>query len=159
MTWRDGEIADIAIKPINVFHDQRGWLSEIFRSDELPASIIPAMAYISVTRPGMARGPHVHVKQTDIFCFMGPGGLEIRMWDNRSESATYGIRQTLTASGTNRFILILPPGIVHGYRNISQEDSMIINCPNMLYAGRGRKEMIDEIRYENMENPPFDMGK
>jgi hypothetical protein len=29
------------------------------------------MAYISVTEPNVQRGPHEHVDQADLFCFIG----------------------------------------------------------------------------------------
>jgi hypothetical protein len=32
---------------------------------------------------------------------------------------------------------------------------MVINCANRLYKGPGRKEDVDEIRYENDPECPF----
>jgi len=31
----------------------------------------------------------------------------------------------------------------------------VINCPNRLYAGAGRKEEVDEIRHENSDESIF----
>jgi dTDP-4-dehydrorhamnose 3,5-epimerase len=44
--------------------------------------------------------------------------------------------------------LIVPPGVVHAYKNIGTEPGLIFNCPNRLYKGPGRKEQVDEIRHE-----------
>ena len=44
---------------------------KVYREDELPAEQQPAMAYVSETLPGVARGPHEHVDQTDSFAFSG----------------------------------------------------------------------------------------
>jgi dTDP-4-dehydrorhamnose 3,5-epimerase len=53
----------------------------------------------------------------------------------------------------NPISLIVPPGVVHGYKNISQEvDSMVINYPDKLYRGRDKKEEVDEIRHEDKED-------
>ena len=52
-------------------------------------------------------------------------------------------------------ILIVPPGVVHAYRNISKEPGVVFNCPNRLYAGPGRKEPVDEIRHERDAETKF----
>jgi dTDP-4-dehydrorhamnose 3,5-epimerase len=49
----------------------------------------------------------------------------------------------------NPTAIIVPKGIVHGYRNIGDVDGMVINCPNRLYMGLNRSEPVDEIRHED----------
>jgi dTDP-4-dehydrorhamnose 3,5-epimerase len=46
--------------------------------------------------------------------------------------------------------VIVPKGVVHAYKNISQtQKGVVINFPNRLYMGEGKKEPVDEIRHEN----------
>jgi dTDP-4-dehydrorhamnose 3,5-epimerase len=45
--------------------------------------------------------------------------------------------------------LIVPPGIVHAYKNVGGKNGLVINAANKLFAGKMKKEQIDEIRYEN----------
>jgi dTDP-4-dehydrorhamnose 3,5-epimerase len=45
--------------------------------------------------------------------------------------------------------VVIPKGVVHGYKNIGAVDGMVINCPNRLYMGEGKREPIDEIRHED----------
>jgi dTDP-4-dehydrorhamnose 3,5-epimerase len=66
---RDGEIEGIIIKEFRQFDDNRGWLAELFRSDD-PGEYRPEMGYVSLTYPGIVRGPHEHMEQTDYFCFL-----------------------------------------------------------------------------------------
>jgi dTDP-4-dehydrorhamnose 3,5-epimerase len=47
--------------------------------------------------------------------------------------------------------VLIPPGVVHAYKNIGGKIGMVVNCPNKLFAGRNRKEPVDEIRHE--DNP------
>jgi dTDP-4-dehydrorhamnose 3,5-epimerase len=155
LKWTNGTIRDVVIKPINKASDSRGWLSELYRNDDVTPDLMPAMGYISITIPGIARGPHEHITQTDTFCFPGPGIFRITLWDRRSSSPTFGTMQTLEAGESNPCTLIVPPGIVHGYRNISNTDAMVLNFPNRLYRGPGKKEEVDEIRYENDPNHEF----
>jgi dTDP-4-dehydrorhamnose 3,5-epimerase len=46
----------------------------------------------------------------------------------------------------------VPPGVVHGYINISDRDGMVLNYPDKLYKGWGKKEEVDEIRHEDKED-------
>ena len=54
---------------------KRGYLFETFREDTLPDRFKPVMNYVPFTKPGIARGPHEHLKQVDVFCFIGPGSF------------------------------------------------------------------------------------
>ncbi|HUF11026.1 MAG TPA: hypothetical protein VMO47_17020, partial [Rhodothermales bacterium] len=57
----------------------------------------------------------------------------------------------------NPAAVIVPPGVVHAYRNVSEGDAMIFNCPNRLYGGWGRAEEVDEIRHEDREDDLYRM--
>jgi len=153
MQFKKGKIEGVIIEQLTKFSDDRGYLVETFRIDNLPSKLRPVMSYVSYTKPGIARGPHEHMEQTDIFCFMGPGNFKIRLWDNRKEYESYGNFMELIGGKDNPIILIVPPGIVHGYKNISEDElGMVINYPDKLYQGWGKKEKVDEIRHEVKED-------
>jgi dTDP-4-dehydrorhamnose 3,5-epimerase len=155
--FHSGPIDGVTIRPLKRFDDARGWLIEFFREDELDPAIRPAMGYLSQTLPGVARGPHEHRHQTDYFAFVGPGDFKLYLWDARPDSPTAGHRQTLIAGQSNAQAVIVPPGVVHAYRNVSQVPGLVFNCPNRLYAGRGRQEPVDEIRHEDLAGSPFQL--
>jgi dTDP-4-dehydrorhamnose 3,5-epimerase len=152
MKFKDGEIEGVIIRGLNKHVDNRGFLIEIFREDELPDSLLPEMSYISYTKPGIARGPHEHKEQTDIFCFIGPGSFRVNLWDNRGNSATYGNCMEVIGGENNLITVIVPPGVVHGYKNISKDYGMVLNYPDKLYKGWDKKEEVDEIRHEDKED-------
>lgn len=133
--------------------DARGWLMELYRADLLDSAGIadaqPVMAYLSMTKPGFARGPHEHREQTDFFAFDGPSDFEVTLWDNRAESPTFGRRETLLLGASKPATLVIPPGIVHAYRNVGRVEGWVLNFPNRLYRGPGRREPVDEIRHED----------
>lgn len=71
-------IRGINIKELKKNEDARGWLAEIYREDDPEYSgFRPSMSYISVTKPGVARGPHEHKEQSDLFVFLGPGKFRL----------------------------------------------------------------------------------
>lgn len=153
----DKSIQDVVVYELKKYADDRGWLAELFRHDELDAEFYPAMSYVSFTKPGVARGPHEHVDQADLFCFIGPSDFKMRMWDNREDSPTYGNRMTFIVGASDAKAIVVPKGVVHGYKNIGEVDGMVINCPNRLYMGEGKREPIDEIRHEDDPETIFRM--
>jgi len=153
--FQDGPIHDVRVRPLKLHRDARGWLAELFRHDELPAELFPAMAYVSVTEPSITRGPHEHVQQTDHFAFLGPGDFEIVLWDARPTSPTFRHRWKLRAGESAPQTVVIPPGVVHAYRNVSAVPGWVWNAPNRLFAGPGKKEPVDEIRHENDPNSPY----
>lgn len=138
----------VIIKKLKRNKDSRGWLVETFRKDELDAKTFPAMSYVSMTKPGVVRGPHEHAKQTDIFVFIGPGNFELHLWDNRKKSSDFGKSWKKRFGESNPTLVVVPPGVVHGYKNISKKEAWCLNFPNKLYAGKNKKEIVDEIRHE-----------
>jgi dTDP-4-dehydrorhamnose 3,5-epimerase len=155
MEFHQGPIDGVIWKPLSKYEDARGWLCELYRNDEIPEACQPVMAYISQTNPGIARGPHEHREQTDYFCFLGPGNFKVYMWDNRTSSSTHGAYSTKVVGEDNPMAVIVPPGVVHAYRNLGPGPGIVFNCPNQLFKGHGRKEPVDEIRHENMPQSPF----
>jgi len=140
----------VLIKQVLLYKDQRGWLAELIREDE--SEITPAMVYISMTRPGLARGPHEHKQQTDLFCFVGK--FRFYLWDNRQNSSTY-MEKKIVDTDDIPTIAVIPPGVVHAYKNIGNADGLVINLPDKLYKGWGKTETVDEIRHEGDPRSPF----
>jgi dTDP-4-dehydrorhamnose 3,5-epimerase len=156
-SFRDGEIKGVIVRKLVRNLDSRGWLAELFRSDELDQEFFPAMSYISATTPGVTRGPHEHWDQADFFCFIGPSNFKLRVWDNRKDSETFLCRDTIVVGQDNPASVIIPAGVVHAYQNVGDVDGIVINCPNRLYRGTGGKEEVDEIRHENDGDTAFRM--
>ena len=153
--FKKGKIHDVVVRPLAKFLDERGWLAELFREDEIDAAVMPAMAYVSMTQPGVARGPHEHAEQTDYFCFIGPSNFKVYLWDAREDSPTRGVKQVVYSGVDNPMMMIVPPGVVHAYKNIGTDNGIVFNAPNRLYAGSGKKIPVDEIRHEETAGSHF----
>ncbi len=155
MTFTPGPIEGIIWKPLKKFHDDRGWLCELFRHDEMPGEYHPVMAYASVTQPGIARGPHEHVDQADYFAFFGPSNFKMYLWDNRPQSKTYRNVETRIVGDDQPMALIVPVGVVHAYKCVGTVPGLVFNGPNRLYKGPGKKDPVDEIRHEDVKDSPY----
>jgi dTDP-4-dehydrorhamnose 3,5-epimerase len=150
VSFREGEISGVVVQTLIEHTDRRGSLVQTFRIDSLPEGVTPVMSYVSYTEPGVGRGPHEHIEQTDMFAFIGPGSYELYLCDNRKESKTYKNRKRIIVGERNPVLVVVPPGVVHGYRNISDgKRGMVINYPDRLYRGWGQEGEVDEIRHED----------
>ena len=155
--FKKGPIEGVEVRKIKKFVDERGWLAELFRVDELTPKLMPAMCYASISRPGVQRGPHEHVDQTDWFCFLGPSNFLVALWDNRPSSPTYNNQMKMVVGEDDPTVVIVPEGVVHGYRNVGGKDGLVTNLPNRLFMGEKRREPIDELRHEDDPNTIFRM--
>lgn len=149
------KIDGVVINSIPKNEDNRGFLFELFRDDELKSEHQPVMAYVSWTKPNVTRGPHEHHDQTDLFCFVGPGDFELHLWDNRPCTVAELSHEVHLVGESNPVSVIVPPGVVHGYKCVSEKDGLVFNAPNQLYAGPGKKYPVDEIRHEHEHDPKF----
>jgi dTDP-4-dehydrorhamnose 3,5-epimerase len=147
---------------LDSYHDGRGSLLEFWRGDEMDdlrglgvLPMEPHMGYMSWTRVGKVRGPHEHKQQTDLFVFAGPGTFNVYLWDNSRR--TPGKCVVITTGETSPKAVVVPPGVVHGYRCrwAGGAGGLVINLPNSLYKGKDKQEPVDEIRHENDAASPF----
>jgi dTDP-4-dehydrorhamnose 3,5-epimerase len=147
------EVKGVVFFDLEFNRDARGSIVEMFRNDLLDEVNFPKMTYMIHTLPGVVRGPHEHIHQSDFLCFMGPGDFELILWE---KSGTYPFRpyDERHVVGENRPVaVIIPPGVVHAFKNISDRPGVVYNAPNRLFEGPGRCYPVDEVRHE--ESPDF----
>lgn len=148
-SFKRGAIQGVTVRDLKKYVDERGWLAELFRHDDLEEEFYPQMAYVSQSEPGVQRGPHEHVDQADLFCFIGPSNFKMRLWDNRPDSETYRNVMTLFVGQDNPKAVLVPKGVVHVYRNVGHNIGIVLNFPNRLFMGENRSQEVDEIRHED----------
>lgn len=144
--FKNKKINDVKIKELDKFSDKRGYLQEIFRSDEFEDYLFPKMSYVSKTYKDVLRGPHEHRTQCDHFLCV-QGKFEFFLWDNREESDTFYHKMNFIVDENNLKLITVPSGVVHAYKAI--DEGLMFNFPNQLYAGNNKEEEVDEIRHED----------
>lgn len=150
--YNKSNIDGVKVIGLSPQRDERGWLIEGFRKDSIDVN--PEMMYASLTYPKETRGPHEHVKQTDVFVFVGPGLFELKLWKKIDGIIRHEIHICGDGMPT---LVIIPPGVIHGYRNISDKSGLVINMPDKLYRGHMKSEEVDEIRHEINPNSEYRM--
>jgi dTDP-4-dehydrorhamnose 3,5-epimerase len=178
---KKGKIHDAFSWAPPLFEDDRGQLVETWRRDDpnlAAAGFKAEMSYISWTLPGFVRGFHVHPGlagqyrladrepkgklfdqvggQRDCFLFLD-GTYRLVLFDARLHSPSFGCLQQFFVGQNNRLTILVPSGVWHAYKNVGHSRAMVLNFPDALYRGEGRKQEIDELR-EGSSTPFFDFN-
>lgn len=150
----DRRIEGVAFKPLRLVRDARGWLVEILRADD-PDFRRFGQAYVTVARPGVVKAWHSHRVQTDHFAVIA-GEARIALYDGRDDSPTRGNVVELVASEENPVLVIIPPGVYHGFRSTRDAPAYVLNIPTELYD----YDKPDELR-RPYDDPaiPYDWGE
>ncbi|MDH7482318.1 MAG: dTDP-4-dehydrorhamnose 3,5-epimerase family protein [Armatimonadota bacterium] len=124
-------IYGVKIKKLQPHADERGCLTEILRSDEEIFEKF-GQIYVSLNYPGVIRAWHYHKKQDDFWAVV-KGMIKAVMYDSREDSPTKGEIQEVFMGEQNPVLLRIPVGVMHGYKTIGTESSLLINLPTMPY--------------------------
>ena len=124
-------IEGVAVKQLARHADQRGYLMELLRSDD-PIFSKFGQCYVSMNYPGVVRAWHWHEKQDDFFVVV-KGMIRVGLYDQREGSATQGEVNNFYLGENSTILVKIPVGVVHGYKTIGMEPSLLINFPSEAY--------------------------
>lgn len=133
--------------------DDRGYFLEVMRMGQgLPADYAPATTQVScaLSYPGTIKAFHYHQYQTD-FWVPAMGMFQVALVDLRRDSHTFGLRNTLYVGSLRPWHILIPPGVGHGYKVISQDAAMLVYVTNQIYnpSDEGRIPYNDpQIQYD-----------
>jgi dTDP-4-dehydrorhamnose 3,5-epimerase len=135
-------ISGVVIEPHQVWPDDRGYFMEVLRLGRGLASTFPAESTqisAALSYPGTVKAFHFHQQQTDLWSPV-TGMLQVALADLRSDSPTFGARNTLYIGTLRPWQLAIPPGVAHGYKVIGTEGALLVYATNRFYdpADEGR---------------------
>jgi dTDP-4-dehydrorhamnose 3,5-epimerase len=144
-------IAGVKTKVLRPIPDERGWLMEILRRDE--TELLPAFGqvYVSATYPGVVKAWHYHKKQVDNFVCVA-GMVKLVLVDTREDSPTQNMVNEFFIGSLNPMLVQVPNLVYHGWKNIGQEPSLVVNVPSEPYD----RDAPDEYRLEPHGTLPYD---
>jgi dTDP-4-dehydrorhamnose 3,5-epimerase len=124
-------IDGVVIKQLKQFADERGWLTEILRSDWEHFKKF-GQVYVTAAYPQVVKAWHMHKKQTDnIACIKGM--IKLVLYDDREKSKTKGEINEFIIGEKNLILVQIPPEVWHGFKTITEEYALVINIPTELY--------------------------
>ena len=151
-------IDGVEVRDLRVNADERGHLVEVFREDWELYDPEPAMAYYSMTYPGVIRAWHRHIRgQVDHFTCPS-GRIKIGIYDDREGSPTAGEVETYVVGEHEQRLVRIPGACWHGFKAIGDTPAILMNFPTNCYDYDDPDEErlphdTDEIPFDWEANP------
>jgi len=120
-------------RPVSHHH---GHLTEVFRTDWGLTDMPVVQVNLTTTFPGETRGWGIHRNTVDRL-FAATGSFCIVCYDGRRDSPTFGCANEFMLGGRNQGLVVIPPGVYHGWKNIGNDEASIVSMPSQLYDHNG----------------------
>ncbi len=133
--------------PLVAHVDDRGYLIEIVRANDPHMHKFGQVYIVGDPVRGAIRAFHKHRDLWDYF-FISHGSAKFVLVDDRPESPTYKQMDTFVTSGRNPSLIVVPPGVFHGWMSL-EDDTQMISTATEVY----NREKPDEVRV-----PPDSFG-
>jgi dTDP-4-dehydrorhamnose 3,5-epimerase len=125
-------IHDLAFRPVRPVPHEDGHLVEVARTSWEMLGEPVVQVHVTTTFAGRIRAWGLHQNSTDRL-FVVNGLVKIVVFDGRVASPTYGVLNEFVVSEKNPALLVVPPNLYHGWKNIGTTEAAIINMPSRLY--------------------------
>jgi len=137
-------ITDVKIIDLTCHEDDRGYLIEIVRhaEDSMPHGVVHKFGQVYLVGDpvrGTIRAFHKHEELWDWF-FISHGTAKFVLVDDR-EGPTKDEKMTIIASSRRPRLVVVPPGVYHGWMSL-EDDTQMISVASHCY----NPEQPDEVR-------------
>ena len=112
--------------PLKRIADERGAVLLMLRSTD-PHFQRFGEIYFSTVYPGVVKAWKNHRRLTANYACVH-GRIKVVLYDDRSESATTGGLMEVVIGPDEHALVIIPPGIWHGFQGIGEAVSILANC-------------------------------
>ena len=133
---RQDPIDGVRFRPVRPVPHEDGTVAEVARTVWPEVDLPIVQVHITTTLPGRTRAWGLHRASTDRL-FVVSGLVSIVVFDGRVDSPTSGWVNEYRVSDRNPALLVIPPNLYHGWKNIGNDEAFIINMPSALYDHDG----------------------
>jgi dTDP-4-dehydrorhamnose 3,5-epimerase len=125
-------IEGVVFRPTRPVPHEDGHVTEVARAswDIMGEPVV--QVHVTTTLPGRIRAWGLHQRNSDRL-FVAAGLVKIAVFDGRLESPSHGRVNEFIVSEKNPGLLIIPPNLYHGWKNIGVTEAIIINMPSSMY--------------------------
>ncbi|MEW6718187.1 MAG: dTDP-4-dehydrorhamnose 3,5-epimerase family protein [Chloroflexota bacterium] len=138
-------IKDVKVIELTTYEDDRGYLIEIARKtgDPAPYGVVHQFGQVYLVGDpvrGTIRAFHKHEELWDWF-HISHGSAKFVLKDDRPDSPTFGEMMTIIASARRPRLIVVPPGVYHGWMSL-EDDTQMVSTASHTY----NRENPDETR-------------
>jgi len=110
---------DVKIHDLVLRKDERGWLAEIIRAEQLEDKTFGQIT-VAITAPNMIRGNHYHKLNREWFCVV-EGIMKLSLKDVKTKKTREYI-----LSGKEPQSIRVTPGLSHALKNIGKQNAILL---------------------------------
>ena len=125
-------IEGLRFRTVRPVPHEDGTLAEVAKTSWPEVDLPIVQVHITTTLPGRVRAWGLHQRSTDRL-FVATGLVSIVVYDGRVDSPTFGVLNEFRVSDRNPGLVVIPPNLYHGWKNIGNVEAFIINMPSCLY--------------------------
>jgi len=126
-------IEGVRTKEIKNVLKNNGVLTEVWRKSwNLDGEPVEQVFQVTLS-PGEFSSWHLHEFTTDRL-FVNIGTMKIVLYDTRKDSPTYGLINEFNIGALRPMIIIIPPLVCHGIKNIGNEMASVLNLVDQAYT-------------------------
>ncbi len=133
-------INNLELIPLDVHVDDRGYVIEIIRASDSYFKKFGQVYIAASLKTGTIRAFHKHKLLWDYF-FIVNGSAKFAFYDDRKNSSTYKHTETLVITYKNPSLIIVPPGVFHGWMAL-EDNSILVSTASEVY----NRKKPDETR-------------
>jgi len=105
----------VEVSVLDVKKDERGWLAEIIRKEELVRDKEFGQFMVTTANPGYVKGNHFHTRKYEWYCVL-KGEARLVLVDNNT-----GDQEELLLNENKLKIVRIPPHVTHAIENVGNE--------------------------------------
>jgi dTDP-4-dehydrorhamnose 3,5-epimerase len=139
-------IDGVRFRPVRPVPHEDGTVAEIARAAWPEIDLEIVQVHLTTTYAGRVRAWGLHQRSTDRL-FVVKGLVSIVVFDGRESSPTFGSLNEFRVTERNPGLLVIPPNLYHGWKNIGIDEAFIINMPSSQYAHAGPDAL--DLPYES----------
>jgi dTDP-4-dehydrorhamnose 3,5-epimerase len=147
---RQDPIDGLRFRPTRPVPHEDGTVAEVARAVWPEIDLPIVQVHITTTLAGRIRAWGLHQASTDRL-FVVHGLISIVVFDGREDSPTFGYLNEFRVSDRNPGLLVIPPRLYHGWKNIGIDEAFIINMPSSQYDHEGPDAL--DLPYDAPEAP------
>ena len=110
--------------------------------------------YATTLYPGVVKGWHLHRAQWDRMVCLS-GRVLLGLVDGRADSPTRGAQLRIVLGERHHALVLVPPGVYHGLKNIGTGEAIVVNTVSAPY----NRAEPDEVRVAPHGVLPFDWSR
>jgi dTDP-4-dehydrorhamnose 3,5-epimerase len=133
-TFHGPTINGVKFKDFKTLVDGRGDVIELWSLPwvEREQLIVPQHVYQSATDFGVVKAWHLHAVHTDQFT-VTRGKMQVMCVDIRDNSPTFGHVNSFIIGIQRPAMILIPPGVMHGWKALSQPETIVVNLQSHPY--------------------------